>query len=86
MLGIALADLDQFARQVRGHVTLHATYGVEAQRHPEPDWSCQLTFSTPDGPGAYYGTGASAEEAISDVLRQIYAAIEAQIPPEEEAP
>jgi hypothetical protein len=73
-------QLDAVARQVKGHVTIHASYGPEAERHPDPDWSCQLVWATgqPEQPVAsYYGVGTSMPYAIRHVLTQIAAAIAA---------
>lgn len=85
-----LDQLDRIARQVRGHVTLHAAYGTAASRHPDPDWSCQIVWATgePEQPVlSFYGVGTTLLYAVRHVLAQIEAAVAAQTPtPEEEAP
>lgn len=86
--GDPFAQLDAVARQVKGHVTIHASYGPEAERHPDPDWSCQLVWATgaPEAPVAsYYGVGTTMPYAIRHVLTQIAAAI-AALPTSQEPP
>lgn len=84
-----LVALDRSAREVKGHVTLHASYGPQASRHPEPDWSCQLVWATgqPEQPVlSFYGVGTSMQHAVRHLLHQIEEAVAAQAtPPEEES-
>lgn len=78
--GDPFAQLDAVAREVRGHVTIHASYGEEATRHPDPDWSCQIVWATgrPDEPThAFFGAGTTMPHAIRHVLTQIREAIDA---------
>lgn len=81
-----LGQLDGIAREVKGHVTLHAAYGTAARRHPDPDWSCQIVWATgqPEQPVlSFYGDGPTLPAAVRHVLVQIEAAIAAQTPEEE---
>lgn len=84
-----LSLLATIAREVQAHLTLHASYGPEAIRHPEPDWTCQLAWATSDPAEpvlAYFGTGASLVEAAARVVEQITDAIAALPDPQEDTP
>lgn len=75
----ALDQLAEVARAYLGHVTIHVSYGPEAERHPEPDWACQLIFTGtarfPDGDKPHvfnwYSSGGTLDEAAQAVLDQI---------------
>lgn len=79
------ASLFEIATETLAHVTLHATFGVEAIRHPMPDWTCQIAWGAVTGatPASFFGAGATPEEAAAHVLTQIADAYPADDPTHE---
>lgn len=73
----SLTQLCDVAHDTQGHVTLHASYGPQASRFPEPDWSAQLVYiaGDPPLPVAWFGVGATIELAAASVIEQITDAI-----------
>lgn len=83
-----LLRIEMIAREVLGHLTIHASYGEEATRHPDPDWTCQLVWATgqPAEPiQSFFGAGSTLAFAVAHVLAQIDAAIQA-LDQEEDTP
>lgn len=72
--------LSEIAADVKGHLSLHASWGSEAIRHPAPDWTAQLIYTAavtgpqPE-PVAWFGTGATLDEACEGILDQLLAAL-----------
>lgn len=72
--------LGEIAADVKGHLSLHASWGSEAIRHPAPDWTVQLIYTAavtgpqPE-PVAWFGTGATLDEACEGILDQLLAAL-----------
>lgn len=92
---VQLAPLDQLAAiaaEVKGHLSLHASYGPEAIRHPAPDWTAQLIYTAgdPPQPVAWFGTGGTLDLACQAVVEQIEEAVEvagyANEPTQEDTP
>lgn len=82
--------LSEIAADVKGHLSLHASWGSEAIRHPAPDWTAQLIYTAavtgpqPE-PVAWFGTGATLDEACEKILDQLLAAL-ASKPTQENTP
>lgn len=79
--------LFEIATETLAHVTLHATFGREAVRHPFPDWTCQIAWGAQSPlaltPQSFFGTGGSPDEAAAHVLRQIEETYPAEDAPDE---
>jgi hypothetical protein len=62
------------AEQVKAHVTFHANYSPNAERHPAADWSVQVLWidrpapDAPSEPYSLYGSGASLDDACRVAL------------------
>lgn len=69
--------LGEIASDVGGHLSLHGSWGPEAIRHPQPDWTAQLLYTAgdPPQPVAWFGTGATLDEACEQILDQLLAAL-----------
>lgn len=75
-----LEALAAIASDVKGHISIHASYGPEAIRHPAPDWTCQLIYTVTDeirgsNPVTWFGTGATLDAAVEQILDQLLAAL-----------
>lgn len=73
-----LDTLAELARETQGHVTIHCSYGPDATRHPDADWTAQLIYTAgePPAPQAWFGVGASLGLACQHVLDQIQRAVD----------